>query len=101
MSSKQSGASQILEERSRQVYHEGFTSENDDKSNGEFAIAAVCYALPPGWPSRIEGRAPNIWPWSESWWKPGDGSTEGRVKELVKAGALIAAEIDRLQRTLI
>jgi hypothetical protein len=32
-------------------------------------------------------------PWGESWWKP---TPEDRVRELVKAGALIAAEIDRL-----
>jgi hypothetical protein len=34
-----------------------------------------------------------LWPWDESWWKPGD-----RIRELAKAGALIAAEIDRLNR---
>jgi len=36
---------------------------------------------------------PPIWPWEKSWWKP---TPNDRVKELVKAGALIAAEIDRL-----
>jgi hypothetical protein len=34
------------------------------------------------------------WPWEQSTWKPSDD----RVRQLVKAGALIAAEIDRLQR---
>lgn len=34
------------------------------------------------------------WPWDEEWWKP----SEDPVRNLVKAGALIAAEIDRLQR---
>jgi hypothetical protein len=34
------------------------------------------------------------WPWDAEWWKPSPDS----VRNLVKAGALIAAEIDRLQR---
>lgn len=36
-----------------------------------------------------------MFPFSSVWWKP---SPENRIKELAKAGALIAAEIDRLQR---
>lgn len=39
-------------------------------------------------------RVPSGWPFDPPSWKPGD-----RVRELVKAGALIAAEIDRLIRT--
>lgn len=38
--------------------------------------------------------APNDWPWDRSWWKP----SPDPIRNLVKAGALIAAEIDRLQR---
>ncbi len=34
------------------------------------------------------------WPWDEEWWKPDNDA----VRNLAKAGALIAAEIDRLQR---
>jgi len=45
---------------------------------------------------------PIYWPWCDSWWKPAkisqSGSKADRIKELVKAGALIAAEIDRLNR---
>ena len=37
---------------------------------------------------------PERWPWDESWWKPSNDS----IRNLVKAGALIAAEIDRLHR---
>ena len=36
---------------------------------------------------------PDDWPWSDKWWKPKD-----KIRDLVRAGALIAAEIDRLQR---
>lgn len=34
-----------------------------------------------------------LWPWNLKYWKPGE-----RIDELTKAGALIAAEIDRLQQ---
>lgn len=35
------------------------------------------------------------WPWERNWWKPSDDP----IKDLIKAGALIAAEIDRLQNS--
>jgi hypothetical protein len=43
-----------------------------------------------------EGRVnpPDGWPFDPSWWKP----SNDRKANLIKAGALIAAEIDRLQR---
>lgn len=34
------------------------------------------------------------WPWATDWWKPSDDP----ITNLVRAGALIAAEIDRLLR---
>lgn len=90
----------IAAERRRQVETEGWTPEHDDKHNkGEMAGAAACYAM-------YDLSIPNIrlghsvvltirdlWPWALSWWKP----TDARCN-LVKAGALIAAEIDRLDR---
>ena len=36
---------------------------------------------------------PPSWPWVRRWWKPTD-----RRRDLVKAGALILAEIERLDR---
>ena len=36
---------------------------------------------------------PTLWPWALSQWKP---TPDDRIRELTKAGALIAAEIDRL-----
>lgn len=38
-------------------------------------------------------KAPDAWPWDPSWWKP----SPDPIRNLVKAGALIAAEIDRLR----
>lgn len=108
------GAKMIARERLRQVTREGWTPEHDDEHDGsQLAQAAQCYlwaarqtSIPlasermdlsepirqrdigsPAW------RVP-LWPWEASWWKPSPDPT----RNLAKAGALIAAEIDRLQR---
>ena len=80
----------VAAERRRQVEAEGWTPEHDDEhSTQELAFAAACYA------TADEGDAPPaVWPWHLSWWKPTD-----RRHNLVKAGALILAEIDRIDRT--
>lgn len=86
------GVKLIAQERIRQISDEGWTPEHDaEHTQGEMARAASCYAIPP------EGRlkVPLRWPWDLKWWKP---SPDNRERELVKAGALIAAEIDRLRR---
>jgi len=85
------GIELITDERRRQIEEEGWTSQHDDQhTKSQMMYAAVCY---------IMASAGNIvetyWPWGRQWWKP----TE-RLRDLVKAGALIAAEIDRLQRVL-
>jgi len=88
----------IAAERQRQLDVEGWTPEHDDEHDGDaLAMAAVSYALPPDHYERtcggdLEGYPPRPWPWNHAWWKP---SPSDRVRELVKAGALIAAEIDR------
>lgn len=108
------GVGKIAAERERQVSAEGWTPEHDDThKNDELANAAACYAMShksrrwktirDGMPlgtddySRDDGmaRVPAIWPWDAEWWKP---LPNDRIHELVKAGALIAAEIDRLDR---
>lgn len=92
------GAERIAAERQRQVEQECWSPEHDaEHLAGELALAAGCYALGHGECHDPE-EPPHPWPWDASWWKPGDGSTEGRIRELEKAGALIAAEIDRLLR---
>lgn len=76
-------------ERLRQRRKEGWTDEHDDKHNcNELADAAACYAL--GQPSQM---IEQLWPWTQEWWKP---TTKRR--NLIKAGALIIAEIERLDR---
>lgn len=86
------GIELIAEERQRQIDIEGWTPEHDNEhAVGEMAMAASCYAMIPDYRPLV--LAPLGWPWIDGW-KP----SSNRILELQKAGALIAAEIDRLQR---
>lgn len=85
------GAIAIMKERERQETKEGWTPEHDDEHDcGEMLSAAICYARRIGLPA---AGPPRDWPWSADWWKP-----KSHRENLVRAGALIAAEIDRLDR---
>lgn len=90
-------ARDVLAERRRQVEAEGWTPEHDDEhSNGELSDAAGCYALFASIPEEHRPRSvPEFWPiqWQCNWWKPTD-----QRRDLVKAAALILAEIERLDR---
>lgn len=94
------GVELIADERERQISQEGYDAQHDDDHDcGELADAAICYALEAG--SLADGFTLNTksiaflehWPFDLGWWKPSDDP----IRNLVKAGALIAAEIDRLQ----
>jgi hypothetical protein len=92
------GIELITEERARQISQEGWTAEHDDKHlDGELSAAAEGYLLELR-TRKVRGKVvkspPPAWPWEPEWWKP----SEDPVRNLVKAGALIASEIDRLQR---
>jgi hypothetical protein len=102
------GIELIAAERQRQIEKEGWTPEHDASHDmGELSEAAVCYATV----ASAEARGSNVgewpvymfngfndsnltWPFADKDWKPSDDP----IRNLVKAGALIAAEIDRLQR---
>lgn len=91
-----SGADLIAAERRRQMEAEGYSPEHDDKHKPEeFTMAAISYALPEWMRWTYKGEC-EWWPFEKDSFKP---SPDDRVRELVKAGALIAAEIDRIQRT--
>lgn len=107
------GAARIGAERQRQIEAEGWTPEHDDAHTlGELAAAGACYALlGTRWKdSTILGTplvASVLWPWERQSWKPADYPDppytadvhiDRKQKDLVRAGALIAAEIDRLER---
>lgn len=110
----------VLAERIRQVSEKGWTSEHDDEhADGSLASVASCYALPPA--SRMTSKmsfnrdvgrsagesiivrdwvdVPLNWPqsWHGGAWNPKDD----RRRELVIAGALILAEIERLCRGML
>ena len=83
------GVQLIERERREQMTREQWSDVHDDTHRrGELARAAACYALVD---LPIKGRP--RWPWSCDWWKP-----KSRLRNLIRAGALIAAEIDRLVR---
>lgn len=90
------GVELIAEERHRQIEVEGWTPEHDNMHhNDQLALVACCYAIPER--IRVYFNWVALWPleWSiKTWFKP---SPSDRIRELQKAGALIAAEIDRLQ----
>jgi hypothetical protein len=82
---------EIIAERERQKSAEGWTPEHDDEhSDGSLAMAAACYA---GDRRKWNKAAPVNWPWGDDWWKP-----KNPRRDLVRAAALIVAEIERLDR---
>lgn len=87
-------------ERRRQIDEEGNVPAGDDSLvNGELAGAAACYTMHGinigylGLTTRMKRMVFELWPWSPDWWKPKD-----RRRDLIRAGALIVAEIERLDR---
>ena len=90
-------ACDVLAERMRQISAEGWTPEHDDAhQHSELARAASCYAMGADLLHNGQHLSPPpapLWPWSHEWWKP----SEPR-RMLVKAGALILAEIERIDR---
>lgn len=104
--SEPTGVESIGLERERQVEVEGWSSDHDDEHETDMALllAAACYVEAAEFSEGCEnaglfdGRVfpyvPPRWPWQEWGWKP----TADARRNLVKAGALLAAEIDRLDR---
>lgn len=101
------GVELIAAERQRQIEREGWTAAHDDGHNlGELSQAAAAYASVASAMERgasaeefdatmmiCEGE----WPFEAESWKP----SADRIRNLAKAGALIAAEIDRIQRSAL
>ncbi|MBO6893413.1 MAG: hypothetical protein JJ866_15830 [Roseibium sp.] len=102
-------STELGDERARQITDECFTPEGDDAHvSGELALAAAAYLLKGTRAERTKSvclrqrgggqetfDVPEPWPhgWDPRWFRPGD-----RRRNLVKAGALIIAEIERLDR---
>ena len=87
------GADLIREERRRQIEVEGYDTIHDCHHTPQVLCrAAVGYALHEDQSKLVSDAAANLWPWTRDFWKPKD-----QLRNLVRAGALIAAAIDRLQ----
>lgn len=99
------GIELIAAERERQIAELGYDADHDAQHEGEdLAFAAACYAAPDAiYLVRVELNGVRwVMPWPSDWGAPperdfGRASYERRVDECTKAGALMAAEIDRLQ----
>lgn len=100
---------EIAAERRRQIEVEGWNVDHDERhSDGSLALAAAAYAyaatisdeetnfhkqsLHGRWHG-IKSIICDMWPWEPHWFKPKD-----KRRNLVIAGALIVAEIERLDR---
>lgn len=86
-----SGVDKIAAERAT---HEarGYTAEFDERWTGsQLPLSAVCYISP------ALSAQYDLWPWMDEAPLP-VFNIERRIEQLAKAGALIAAEIDRLER---
>ena len=96
-----SAITDVLLERQRQIDKEGFELKHDDEHDaGELAGAGAAYALfaantlhPYSQGDGFDGEPPPGWCWDEKWWKP-----KTPREDLVRAAALIVAEIERLDR---
>ena len=100
---------EIAAERARQMTQEGWEDEHgnpegwsrkhDDREHfqGHLARAAAAYAVNATELRDIvilRTRLPKwLWPWEEQWWNP-----KNPRRDLVRAAALIVAEIERLDR---
>lgn len=95
------GVELIAIERKRQIEELEYDYTNDALYQQEqLAKAGAWYALPSFDRIKFESMqlkdsfkntVVHIWPWDINFWKP---TPEDRIKELAKAGALIAAQID-------
>lgn len=94
---------EVAAERQRQKDKEGWSEEHDDgHTPGCLAVAASCYALhgagvisteDKSWREIYRDQATALWPWDVEWWKP-----KNPRRDLIRAAALIVAEIERLDR---
>ena len=92
---------EIEKERIRQIEDEGFTEKQDrfNHQKYELSLAAICYAATEQvYILRSSSQVHSFqdpWPWHVKWDKR---ATHNKRKKLIIAAALIAAEIERIDR---
>lgn len=80
----------VSDERDRQIITEGYDVQHDrNHHKNDLAYAAIAYALHAVGRARL---AQDIWPFSPSSYKP-----KNRETDLIRAAALIIAELDRTE----
>lgn len=85
----------IATERVRQIEVEGWSVEHDDEHEPQsLQRAAACYLIGPTEVGHYNAPATRFWPWAPEWWKPGSP-----VRNRIKAGALLVAEMGRHYRS--
>ena len=110
------GSEMISAERHRQIEREGWSADHDDEHKcSELALAAICYAAfaasEPIYRRTCYEHAGRMaysfvdpWPFDAEYDKrdpiDGDEKEQHDISCLVKAGALLAAEIDRRKRSI-
>jgi len=89
------GVKRIATERRKQIRLYGWTRAHDDrKDDKELTRAAIAHAAKA---VGLIGEIPDTWPWSkDDDRRPDDPTIPERIHQLARAGALLAAEIDRL-----
>lgn len=89
----------VVAERQRQIDAEGWTPDHDDQhTGGELAGAASAYAMSAAASIGVGKNAiitdpPPFFQFAPEWWKP-----RSPREDLIRAAALIIAEIERLDR---
>lgn len=84
----------VIADRQRQIEEEGFTCRHDDKyPEGTLSTAGACYAANAFDRTKKNSGPPFSWPWPKKWWRP-----KSPRRNLVRAAALIIAEIERFDR---
>ena len=88
----------VINERQRQITVEQYNAAHDERYTLELRDAAVCYVESAKRHKTERGQAelkelPHSWPWPAKFWKP-----KSERQDLVRAAALLIADIDRLDR---
>ena len=103
----ETGVRLITRERQRQVEEEGWTADHDDGFGYQLAVMAASYILDiagkhssehESWRKKYSEYANEIFPFDREDWRK--LTPHDPIRQLTKAGALIAAEIDRLLRMI-